>query len=93
MVLIRGGLEVDVDAASPTPTAAQVREEAARRVKVIGYEEWRVREFMTGRPMPASVKYLQLQIGYAAAALARLPRIPDDFRNDAYWPGGDDVSG
>lgn len=67
-------------------TADDVHLEAARRIKAIGYEDWRVREFMTGRPMPSSVRFLQMQIAFARDALARLKPIPQDFRSDRYWP-------
>lgn len=60
--------------------------EAARRRKAIGFDEWRVREFVTGRAMPNEVKYLELQITYAAEALSRLSPIPPDFADDVYWP-------
>ena len=67
-------------------SADEVRIEAARRLKAIGYEEWRVREFMSGRPMPSSVRFLQMQIAFASDALAQLDPIPEDFRSDRYWP-------
>jgi hypothetical protein len=60
--------------------------EAARRRRAIGFDEWRVREFVTGRPMPSDIKYLELQITYAADALSRLSPIPSDFDSDIYWP-------
>lgn len=63
-----------------------VQAEAARRRRSIGFEEWRVHEFVTGRPMPSEIKYLELQITYAADALSRLSPIPSDFDSDVYWP-------
>jgi hypothetical protein len=48
----------------------------------------RIREFATGVPMLASLKYLSLQIDFAAETLSRLDPIPEDFRSDGYWPAG-----
>lgn len=63
-----------------------VRREAARRLGESGYHLSRVREFATGSPMPAALKYLSLQIEFAAEALSCLDPIPEDFRSDDYWP-------
>lgn len=68
------------------PSMHDVKTEAARRIKDSGYEEWRVREFVTGAPMPSALKYLCMQIEFAAEALSRLSPIPHDFRADTYWP-------
>jgi hypothetical protein len=70
------------------PTAADVEEEARRRIRWAGYDAWRVREFATGAPMPKAIRYLQMQTTFAAEALARLDAIPMDFRSDIYWPVG-----
>lgn len=63
-----------------------VEAEARRRLKSIKLDEWRTREFITGRPMPDDVRHLALQIDFAAKAIARLSPIPQDFDNDVYWP-------
>jgi hypothetical protein len=70
------------------PEAADVEEEARRRIRSVGYDAWRVREFATGAVMPKAIRYLQMQINFAAEALARLDAIPVDFRSDIYWPVG-----
>lgn len=67
-------------------TAQDVAEEAARRMKAIGYDRWRSRELLTGIAVPRDVRYLALQIGYVADAIVRLGNIPADFRSDIYWP-------
>ena len=69
-----------------TPSGNDVRAEAARRLKAIGYEDWRVREFVTGASMPSALKYLRMQIDFVAETISRLERIPEDFRSDTYWP-------
>jgi NAD(P)H-hydrate repair Nnr-like enzyme with NAD(P)H-hydrate epimerase domain len=71
-------------AAKPGPS--DVMAEAARRIETSGYEDWRVREFVTGASMPSALKYLRMQIEFVAEALLRLDRIPADFRSDTYWP-------
>lgn len=63
-----------------------VQYEARRRLKLLKLDEWRVREFVTGTPMPDHVKHLALQIDFAAEALARLSPIPADYADDVYWP-------
>lgn len=63
-----------------------VHAEARRRLNAIKLEEWRVREFVTGRPMPDHVRHQSLQIEFAAQAIARLSPIPQDFADDVYWP-------
>jgi hypothetical protein len=68
--------------------AAAVHAEARRRIHLCGYDAWRVREFATDAAMPKAIRYLQMQITFAAEALVRLEPIPDDFRADAYWPVG-----
>jgi NAD(P)H-hydrate repair Nnr-like enzyme with NAD(P)H-hydrate epimerase domain len=71
-------------AAKPGPS--DVMAEAARRIEASGYEDWRVREFVTGASMPSALKYLRMQIEFVAEALLRLDPIPADFRSDTYWP-------
>jgi hypothetical protein len=70
------------------PNRDDVRREAARRLGDSGYHLSRIKEFATGAPMPAPLKYLSLQIDFAAEALSRLNPIPEDFRSDDYWPVG-----
>jgi hypothetical protein len=65
---------------------AAVRIEAARRLRESGCEAARVRALLVGQPMPLAFRYLQLQIGFAADALATLAVIPADFCHDRYWP-------
>jgi hypothetical protein len=68
------------------PALGDVMAEAARRIQASGYEDWRVREFVTGGSMPPALKYLRMQIEFVAEALLRLDPIPEDFRSDTYWP-------
>ena len=63
-----------------------VHAEAARRLKAIRVDEWRTREFITGRPMPEDIRHTALQIGFAAQAIARLSPVPADYASDVYWP-------
>ncbi|MEZ2131737.1 MULTISPECIES: hypothetical protein [unclassified Sinorhizobium] len=89
--VIEGGLSEaasknDANGDALSPSMHDVKTEAARRIKDSGYEEWRVREFVTGAPIPSALKYLRMQIEFAAEALTRLSPIPHDFRADAYWP-------
>lgn len=63
-----------------------VEAEARRRLKAIKLDEWRTREFITGRPMPEDVRHLAMQVDFAAKAIARLSPIPADFDSDVYWP-------
>ncbi|WP_152046976.1 hypothetical protein [Aureimonas psammosilenae] len=60
--------------------------EAARRLRRSGYEEWAAREKATGVPMPASMRYLKMQIEFAAERLKLLDPLPEDFRADIFWP-------
>jgi hypothetical protein len=63
-----------------------VEAEARRRLRAIKLQEWRAREFITGRPMPDDVKHYALQVEFAAEAISRLSPIPEDFDSDVYWP-------
>ena len=63
-----------------------VQAEARRRLKSLKLDEWRVREFVTGRPMPDDVRHMALQIEFAAQAISRLSPIPSDYADDVYWP-------
>jgi hypothetical protein len=77
----------------PVPQAApvavlveDVEAEARRRLRAIKLQEWRTREFITGRPMPDDIRHYALQVEFAAEAISRLSPIPDDFDSDVYWP-------
>lgn len=63
-----------------------VEAEARRRLRSCRIDEWRTREFITGRPMPDDIRHFALQVEFAATAISRLSPIPDDFDNDVYWP-------
>lgn len=63
-----------------------VQAEARRRLRALRLEEWRVREFVTGTPVPDNIRHLALQIEYAAQAIGRLSPIPADYADDVYWP-------
>lgn len=63
-----------------------VEAEARRRLRSCRIEEWRTREFITGRPMPDNVRHFAMQVEFAARAISRLSPIPQDFDNDIYWP-------
>ena len=69
-----------------TVEVEDVQYEARRRLKSLKIEEWRVREFVTGTPVPDNIRHLALQIEYAAQAIGRLSPIPADFADDVYWP-------
>lgn len=94
--VIEGGLstakEWDNGAESRWPDYEDVRREAERRLGASGYRRSRVMEFAVGVPMPSSLRYLAMQIEFAAEAICRLDRIPADFRSDLYWPGLDDIT-
>ncbi len=64
--------------------------EAARRLGASGYHRYRILE-AAGVPMPPALRYLAMQIGFAADAIGRLDPIPVDFRSDLYWPKLDDT--
>ncbi len=63
-----------------------VEAEARRRLRSCRIQEWRTREFITGRPMPDDVRHFALQVEFAAQAISRLSPIPEDFDSDVYWP-------
>ena len=63
-----------------------VEAEARRRLRSCRIDEWRTREFITGRPMPDGIRHYALQVDFAAKAISRLSPIPDDFDSDVYWP-------
>lgn len=89
LTVIEGGRGLMVSGAMEDraqPTAADVRMEAERRIHACGYDDWRVRELATGKPMPVEIRYLRMQIEYAAQAMARFMQIPSDYASDNYWP-------
>ncbi len=63
-----------------------IEAEARRRKDALGLDEWRMREYVSGTPVPARIHQLCEQIDLAAGALSRMSRIPEDFRDDIYWP-------
>lgn len=73
--------------AAPLSTSVEdVEAEARRRLRSVKLNEWRTREFITGQPMPDEIRHFALQVEFAAQAICRLSRIPDDFDSDIYWP-------
>lgn len=68
------------------PTAEDVRREARRRLAIAGHDTARVRAIAMGRELPASSRYLGMQIEFVAQSLAALRPIPPDFASDRYWP-------
>lgn len=75
-----------VPIATPVVLVEDVDAEARRRLRTIKLQEWRAREFITGRPMPDHVRHYALQVEFAAQAIAKLSPIPHDFDSDIYWP-------
>ena len=63
-----------------------VEAEARRRLRACRINEWRTREFITGRPMPDDIRHFAMQVEFAATAISRLSPIPHDFDDDIYWP-------
>ncbi len=88
--VIQGGLSMPsvAEEAREMPTREDVHREAARRLSALHYEGWKRREAV-GIAIPREVKYLAMQIEFAAQAIAELMRIPRDFRADSYWPAAD----
>jgi hypothetical protein len=87
--VIEGGRGAMQQVAGPDiyfPSARDVRLEAERRLRLLGYDRLRNTERATGSAMPRAVHYLALQITFVADKLTALPSIPDDFRSDRYWP-------
>jgi hypothetical protein len=68
------------------PGKDDVKREAARRLGASGYHIARIREMATGVGMPSHLKYLPIQLNFAAEALSQLVPIPSDFDADGYWP-------
>jgi hypothetical protein len=63
-----------------------VEAEARRRLRYLKLDQWRSREFITGRPMPEVIQHLVQQIDLASRALSRMSPIPADYYDDIYWP-------
>jgi hypothetical protein len=83
--LIRGGLYEPAQKTAP-PSVADVRREAARRLRERGYEWQRVRSLGLGVRMPQEMRDLKLRISYVVDALLAAGEIPEHFRDDVYWP-------
>lgn len=83
--VIEGGLAKNVS----QPAAINPRDvslEAERRLKAVGYHQYRARELCTGEPVPRPLRYLQMQIAWISEALSGLDPIPEDYTDDKYWP-------
>lgn len=74
------------DPAMMSVLVEDVEAEARRRLRSCRLQEWRDREFITGRPMPDDIRHFALQVEFAALAISRLSPIPQDFDSDVYWP-------
>jgi hypothetical protein len=68
------------------PTKTGVFQEAERRITMTGYARLAARQTATGAAIPREVRYLPMQIRYAAEVLSALDPIPDDYAHDRYWP-------
>lgn len=64
----------------------EVEIEARRRKTLLRLDEWQMREYVSGSPVPDRIRQQCVQIDLAAAALSLMSPIPDDFRDDLYWP-------
>ncbi len=74
--VIEGGKAAEVTAAG----SMTIRDEAERRIKAAGYEQWRVRSLATGAPIPGPIRYLKMQIDFVAGkASEQLNPIPSDL--------------
>ncbi len=69
-----------------TISSAEVEAEARRRKNMLRIDEWRMREYVTGNPIPVRIDQLCHQIDLAAQALSRMSLIPADYADDVYWP-------
>ncbi|NGP17578.1 hypothetical protein [Devosia aurantiaca] len=65
---------------------ADVEQEARRRKQGLAIDEWQLREFVSGVPLPDRLVQLCRQIDLASAALSRMSPIPTNFADDIYWP-------
>lgn len=86
--VIEGGKSKDYNftARDGKPTPEAVRREASRRRDILGLNRHRVREMAVGVPVPAKLRYLEIQIEFVAECLLNQDDIPEDFRSDKYWP-------
>ncbi|RWX75695.1 hypothetical protein EPK99_18570 [Neorhizobium lilium] len=91
--VIEGGLAIaaPADTACEQPSREDVEHEAERRLRAINYQMWERREAVVGISMPREIKYLAMQVIFAAQAIASLRRIPQDFQADFYWPALDEL--
>lgn len=91
--VIEGGLGKAADgqaiAAPRQPSSEDVQREAVRRLHESGYHTSYVRQLATGVPQPDALKFLKMQLEFAAQMLSRLNPIPEDFDADAYWPSAE----
>jgi hypothetical protein len=76
----------DTSRTARTVDPEEVLQEARRRKALLNLDEWRLRQYVTDRPVPDHIVQMCRQIDLAAAALARLSPIPTDFGDDLYWP-------
>ena len=68
--------------------------ECLRRKAAAGIEAAKARELAVGEHMPRDLRYLGMQMDFAASAMAALDPIPTDFASDIYWPSaGLDAAG
>ncbi|KFC72316.1 hypothetical protein FF80_00071 [Devosia sp. LC5] len=75
-----------VQNSSELVSVQDVEAEARRRLRYLKLDQWRTREFITGRPMPEVIQHLAQQIDLASRAISRMSPIPADFYDDVYWP-------
>jgi hypothetical protein len=64
----------------------EVEQEARRRKRGLALDEWQLREYVSGTPLPERVVQLCREIDLASAALSRMNPIPANFAEDVYWP-------
>jgi hypothetical protein len=64
----------------------EVASEARQRKAALGLDEWQLREFITGAPVPANIRQACREIDLAADCLGRMSPIPTNFDDDVYWP-------
>lgn len=69
-----------------TVCLTEIEAEARRRKNLLRIDEWRMREYVTGNPIPVRIDQVCHQIDLAAQALARMSVIPADYADDVYWP-------
>lgn len=75
-----------VENSSDHVSVEDVEAEARRRLRYLKLDQWRTREFITGRSMPEVIQHLAQQIDLASRAISRMSPIPADFYDDVYWP-------